>query len=100
MGMYDYIHCKYPLPIEGANELEYQTKDTDEQYLDHYEIREDGTLWLQINRDEWKQDLFCGEICFYTNHENGKWIEFSAYFVDGILKHLQVISDPLKESES
>lgn len=45
MGMFDDIKCKYPLPLKGANALNYQTKDTPEQYCDCYEIREDGTLW-------------------------------------------------------
>lgn len=45
MGMFDDIKCKYPLPMDGANALNYQTKDTPAQYLDLYEIREDGTLW-------------------------------------------------------
>jgi len=43
--MFDDIKCKYPLPMAGANELDYQTKDTDHQFCDQYEIREDGTLW-------------------------------------------------------
>jgi hypothetical protein len=47
MGMFDYIRCKYPLPVEGANALEYQTKDTPRQWCDQYEIREDGTLWFR-----------------------------------------------------
>lgn len=47
MGMFDYITCKYPLPVSGANDLEYQTKDTPNQTLDLYEIREDGALWVQ-----------------------------------------------------
>lgn len=50
MGMYDNIKCKYPLPAGGppnAGELDYQTKDTWSQGLDHYEIREDGTLWIE-----------------------------------------------------
>ena len=47
MGMFDEITCKYPLPVEGANALNYQTKDTPRQFCDHYEIREDGTLWFQ-----------------------------------------------------
>lgn len=45
MGMFDDIKCKYPLPLNGANDLVYQTKDTPAQFLDKYEIREDGTLW-------------------------------------------------------
>jgi hypothetical protein len=44
MGMFDDIRCKYPLPIEGACELPYQTKDTDAQFLDQYEITEKGEL--------------------------------------------------------
>jgi len=47
MGMFDDITCRYPLPIPGANDLRYQTKDTPSQFLDQYEIREDGTLWVE-----------------------------------------------------
>jgi hypothetical protein len=63
MGMFDNIRCKWPLPVSGANELDYQTKDTPNQSLDNYEIREDGTLWIEEydveNRSEaakWKKD--------------------------------------------
>lgn len=52
MGMFDQIVCKYPLPIVWANELEYQTKDTPSQFMDNYEIREDGTLWHEDYRIE------------------------------------------------
>lgn len=45
MGVFDHITCKYPLPVEGANALSYQTKDTPALFMDRYEIREDGTLW-------------------------------------------------------
>ncbi len=48
MGMFDDITCKYPLPVAGANALDYQTKDTPSQFCDAYEIREDGTLWYQV----------------------------------------------------
>lgn len=44
MGMFDYIRCEYPLPDEGANELEYQTKDTPDQFMEHYLITSDGRL--------------------------------------------------------
>ncbi len=78
MGMFDDIRCKYPLPIDGANGLDYQTKDTESQYCDLYEIREDGTLWHedydmedQSDAAKWKKenpgkevpehiDSFCG----------------------------------------
>lgn len=38
MGMFDNIKCKYPLPVDGANALDYQTKDTDAQQLDNYDL--------------------------------------------------------------
>ena len=47
MGLFDDIKCKYPLPVAGANKLDYQTKDTPSQFMDQYEIREDGTLWYE-----------------------------------------------------
>ncbi len=114
MGMFDNLICKYPLPVDGANDLVYQTKDTDAQFLDDYEIREDGTLWHQeydiedksdknaegifrlagcltrIN-ERWEQDFLTREIRFYTNIGEKGWIEFSAYFVKGQLKELNLI---------
>lgn len=47
MGMFDEIKCEWPLPVEGANALTYQTKDTPSQFCDLYMIRADGTLWHQ-----------------------------------------------------
>jgi hypothetical protein len=47
MGVYDNLVCHYPLPIPGANEREYQTKDTARQLLHTYDIRQDGTLWCE-----------------------------------------------------
>lgn len=126
MGMFDNITCKHPLPVAGANAMTFQTKDTPAQWLDHYEIREDGTLWHedydtedQSDAAKWEQahpgqqaprelDAFCGcmtkvnqrwtqltdftgEICFYEILEPNGWIEFSAYFVNGHIKHIQLI---------
>lgn len=47
MGMFDDIRCKAPLPLPQFQETIFQTKDTPNQYLDQYEIREDGTLWVE-----------------------------------------------------
>lgn len=44
MGMYDELRCNYPLPVPGANERDYQTKDTPSQSLNKYEITADGVL--------------------------------------------------------
>ncbi len=43
--MFDEIKCKYPLGVEGFEDHVFQTKDTPAQYMEMYEIREDGTLW-------------------------------------------------------
>ena len=47
MGMFDYIECQYPLPdgfVPAVGELA-QSKDTDSQYLDVYQMRADGSIW-------------------------------------------------------
>jgi len=107
MGMFDHIRYK------GH---EYQTKDTPEQWLANYEIREDGTLWLEECDSEWvkdedhflgayikesnhrwvQQDRFIGEIRFYRNldKEYKVWEEFSTYFIDGQMKHIVPIDRP------
>ena len=104
MGMFDYLRCSYPLPVEGANDRNYQTKDTPAQLLDKYEIREDGTLWHQsVDYDEEaipeapfiQCGNFTGEIRFYDftkpNHEG--WIEWSAYFTKGKIAALNLIEN-------
>lgn len=63
MGMFDNVRCKYPLPVAGANDLEYQTKDTPAQFLDWYEIRKSGTLWHETyeHEDKSKYGKWCSE---------------------------------------
>lgn len=110
MGLFDELRCKYPLPIAGANDLLFQTKSFDSPYMDQYEIREDGTIWYETyvlrheenadaplgfyqRRDDatWVQLTTTDEVRFYTSDANEKWIEFSAHFVGGKLKHLEVV---------
>lgn len=127
MGMFDDIKCKYPLPMEGANALDYQTKDTDAQLLDNYEIREDGTLWHErydsryeenedapfgfyLRRDNarWEQVSMTGEVRFYTTYgikEDGQltshgdgWLEWSAYFADGKLNQLHLVKNRVPDA--
>lgn len=45
MGMFDDLRCKFPLPLPQFEEMLFQSKDTPAQFMDAYEIREDGTLW-------------------------------------------------------
>ena len=116
MGMFDNIRCQYPMPVEGANDLDYQTKSTPEQWLDNYEIREDGTLFHEayesrtedspespigfyVRRDKlrWEAVNLTGEIRFYTSlpPKHSGWIEWSAYFVAGKLNQLHLIEHRL-----
>lgn len=45
MGVFDYLRCQHPLP-DGfdPSKVEWQTKDTDDQYLSLYTITADGRL--------------------------------------------------------
>ena len=116
MGMFDNLKCHYPLPInKDLKNQSFQTKDTPVQLLDHYEIREDGTLWhenydikdmsdhqntegfakafgcfTKINKHWEFVNNFIGEIRFYTMLEEGL-VEFSAYFVKGKLNQIHLI---------
>lgn len=107
MGMFDYLHYK------GHD---YQSKDTPNQWMANYEIREDGTLWVEESDGEWIKDEnsllggyikesnhrwvqvenYTGEIRFYRHldKEYKVWEEFSAYFIKGQLKHLESIDPP------
>jgi hypothetical protein len=113
MGMFDYIRCQYPLPIEGANDIIYQTKDmTEWPGLNVYEIRKDGTIWREdydiVNKGKkygssvdqfcgcmartnhrWNKINFTGEIRFYNCLDPDGWMEWSVYFVKG-----QLVSGP------
>lgn len=121
MGMFDYVRCKYPLPLPDAANLEFQTKDTPCR-MDWYEIREDGSLWheeydtedrsdpnaegferffgsmTRVNQ-RWVPCEMTGEVRFYTSigstpTTTGDWLEFSAYFVRGQIKHVEQLSPP------
>ena len=107
MGMFDYLRYK------GHD---YQSKDTPNQLMDKYELKEDGTLWVEEYDAEWVEDKdalfgaylkqsnhrwaqvenYTGEIRFYRHldKEYKVWEEFSAYFVQGQLKHLVPIDRP------
>ena len=113
MGMFDELRCRYPLPVEGANDLCYQTKDL-ECMLDAYEIRDDGTLWRDASHahaDEarhkrWEQVVITGEVTFYDlllepgqdlndRSRHSGWIEWSSYFVNGTLAQLHLVRHEL-----
>lgn len=122
MGMYDYVRCMVPLPVDGDHsQRQFQSKSLNCD-LDSIEIREDGSLWIErydtedhsdpnaeglmslvgkmtrVNQEMVPLD-FTGEIRFYDfiategpTYESRGWFEFSAYFVKGCIKHLELIT--------
>ncbi len=100
MGVYDYLRCEYPLPVGGVNDVEYQTKDTPSQWCDNYEITKDGRLRHKEwdGDDKWiYHDDISGEIYFYELFECGRWLEFCADFLDGVLLEIRLVSDTTEE---
>ncbi len=74
MGMYDKVKCLYPTPWPDSKEVEYQTKDTEAQYLDDYEIREDGTLWHEdYDLEEHSDPKAVGWGCM--TRVNQRWVQ-------------------------
>ena len=99
MGLFDRIRCNYPMPLDGANALTYQTKDTPAQLLDNYEIRGDGTLWHQsVDYDDganspFEPVRFTGDIRFYGRLVPSGWVEWLAIFAEGRLTSLSLIEN-------
>ena len=105
MGMFDYLR------FEGH---EYQTKDTPNQLLDNYELK-DGFLYEEQYESRWvddenslfkgylekfnetwvKNETFTGEIRFYRHLDEKykTWEEFSAYLVRGKIEKLVKIEE-------
>lgn len=86
MGLFDTVHCEFPLPDPRHQGLEFQTKDL-ECLLDRYTITSDGRLLRHPwrggrgpERDvEWP---IHGDISIYTS-QDGTWIEYSVRFTHG-----------------
>lgn len=111
MGMFDEIICRYPLPTKPPRFVKsadhpYQSKSL-ECTMDLYEIREDGTLWVeeydiedQSERAKWKathpgeelpkelaDDLLSG-LAGCMTRVNKRWVRLSGFsgtveFYDG-----------------
>jgi hypothetical protein len=47
MGIYDYVHCEYPLPgLDDPTKIEFQTKSLD-TFFDNYRITAEGKLEIE-----------------------------------------------------
>jgi len=63
MGLFDYIHCQYPLPScpqalidrwgKTVSDIAFQTKDTPDQMMTSYLISEDGELFVNCKEYKW-----------------------------------------------
>ena len=102
--MFDNISVKYKLPDPEAQDLEFQSKDTDRQALDNYEITEQGRLMYEAydvetvpeeerpnyGKPEYETSplaKFCGMI----RHVNQHWLDTNFHgfitFYAGIGRH-------------
>lgn len=102
MGMFDYIRCDYPLPGNhppNVADIDFQTKDTHAQYLEHYQISAQGQLLHEGVAED-----FTGEIVFYHSNvvaygpetytrdgEDAIWLEYRAIFIRGKVTHIQLV---------
>jgi hypothetical protein len=67
MGLFDNIRCA--MVPDG----EYQTKDTPSQFLDNYEIRADGSLWVEIYDVVDRSNPNDRSMAGCMTRENAKW---------------------------
>jgi hypothetical protein len=102
--MFDYVKILYEMPWPEVQDNEWQSKETPEQNLDHYVIREDGTLWheaCEVDFDEFKGTHRVNERWEHEIHSGGlecrKWVEhvgctggtqysINFWFRDGVVK--------------
>ena len=100
MGMFDTIHCEYPLPEPRHQDLEYQTKDL-ECLLARYTITSDGRLVLHVRQGRGRPDgdiewPLHADLRFYTSDHSVEphvWIEYVARFTHGRVEWIR----PLEE---
>lgn len=114
MGIFDNVRCLYPLPWpeEELAGLEWQTKDMEVPYMDHYEIRADGTLWQEkytmrmeknpesllgydVHRDNvhWEQVPWEGELEIHALKElveepGNTWYSVRFWFRAGVVRDM------------
>jgi hypothetical protein len=123
MGIYDYVHCEYPLPgLDDPTKIEFQTKSLDTLF-DNYRITAEGKLEIEEYDVEdrsdpnaegfarfigccarvptgWKPVDFSGILNFYGDVYSGnlmlisfEWFEFDAEFKNGTLTNLSRVEE-------
>ena len=96
MGMFDIVMCQYKLPVRGVHHLDYQTKDFDDQYLNHYIITKDGKLLRTKYYGEKCHEYidYTGEVDLLGWSLKTGYIHLLATFKDG------KISKPIEKLEA
>jgi len=112
MGLFDHVHCRYPLPDAEAQDWEFQTKSMQAPYLDRYEITVDGSLLQEacdtrreddppspcgsvVHRENprWEPVDFRGQLEIHTMEDdpdgNLRWYSYLFWFKDGRVADLQ-----------
>ena len=96
MGIFDTVHCEYPLPDARHQDLDFQTKDL-ERFLGNYTITYDGRLIRHAGRGRGGPDRdiewpIYGDIRIYTSVDK-EWIEYVVRFTHGRVEWIR----PLEE---
>jgi hypothetical protein len=80
MAVFDYVRCLHALPDGFADtELEYQTKDMPDPWLEHYTITVDGRLIHHFVEYEWVPDPdtpFGGHLQRVAGSEEDRVVDF------------------------
>jgi hypothetical protein len=76
MGMFDYLHYK------GHD---YQSKDTPNQLMDKYELKENGTLWVEEYDAEWVKDEGALVWCLHGTIKSSMGTGRKLYWRDSFL---------------
>jgi len=107
MGLFDTIHCEYPLPDLRHQDLAFQTKDLD-CFLAHYTITGDGRLIRRARRggiwgDREDRDVECpmhGDIQMYTSAADKTWIEYVVRFTHGRVEWIRPFEEEREAPEA
>jgi len=107
MGLFDTIHCEYPLPDTRHQDLDFQTKDLD-CFLAHYTITPDGRLIRRARRggiwgDRQDRDVECpmhGDIQMYTSAADKTWIEYVVRFTHGRVEWIRPFEEEREAPEA
>lgn len=119
MGMFDTVYCQHPLPVEWAQDLDYQTKSLD-CLLDTFYIDTDGALWRLTWQGDDHEDIEAEpiertlEMHFYTNlpipdaplvmspddMRREGWIEWKATIIRGQVDEIELVTLEMPKPES